>query len=369
MASAQQPESQRNAIFISCTDAQIVQAPYVWKTLASTRRPGLEAMMPGAYLRATFQGAKCIALVIDGDANAGCPAASMPVIEFSIDERPFETVQLSKTAGEYQLPVAAQLDPEQQHRVEIFYRAADLTNGRWTKTSSRLRLVGFELNPGAGVAPTPVRTKRAIGFGDSITEGVGADGEFTSWQKLEVNNARATWLPMVAAALDAEYGQLGSGGQGMVRGLELPPLSETWSKYDGETSRLKDGRLSPPPDFLFCAMGTNDFDKDITDAYLGWLQEIRNACPQAQVFCIVPPLQVHDREIGVAVERRRRDGDLRVHLVSTASLKNEFRANYGPTRLAHDGVHPSDIGQARLASLIAVEVGRALGRPDAGRER
>jgi lysophospholipase L1-like esterase len=324
--------------------------------------------MPGAYVRGMFQNAERISLVIEGEANAGCRAESMPAIEFSVDEGPYRIVQLTKTAREYSLPLASQLNPERAHRVEVLFRAADLTNGRWTKTASRLRLVGFQLNAGASAAPTPVRPKRAIGFGDSITEGVGADGEFTSWQKLDKNNARATWFPMVAAALNAEYGQLGSGGQGMVRALELPALTETWAKYDAETSRLKNGVLSPPPDFVFCAMGTNDFEKDITETYARWLQDVRKACPKAEVFCIVPPLQVHEREISSAVEARRREGDSRVHLIATASLASEFRVNQGPTRLAYDGVHPSVYGQARLAALIAVDVGKALSQ-QAARER
>lgn len=62
-----------------------------------------------------------------------------------------------------------------------------------------------------------MRTKRAIGYGDSITEGVGVDGLFTSWSLIGVNNARATWFPLVCAVLDCEYGQLGSGGWGMAQ--------------------------------------------------------------------------------------------------------------------------------------------------------
>jgi lysophospholipase L1-like esterase len=344
-------------VFISCADSRIVQAPYVWKPLHSEQGAQLEATMPGAYVRATFRDADRIALLVDGEANRDCPPASMPVIEFSIDERPYQVVQLTKTAGHYSLPLASRLNRAQPHRLELFFRAADLTNGRWTRTASRLRVIGFQVNKDAALAPTPVRPKRVVGFGDSITEGVGADGKFTSWQKLEVNNARATWLPVVAAALNAEYGQLGSGGQGMVCALELPALPDTWSKYDAESSRLKDAVLSPPPDVVFCAMGTNDFEKDVTAPYVQWLRDLRKACPQARVFCIVPPLQLHDREIASAVESCRREGDERVHLISTSGLAGEYRVNQGPTRMAFDGVHPNVYGQARLATLIAAEVG------------
>jgi lysophospholipase L1-like esterase len=358
-ASGQEPEPPSDGVFISCSDPRVVQAPYVWKTLETSPRARIEATMPGAYVRAAFREAIRLALVIDGEANAGCPAESMPVIEFSVDEKPYEIVKLTKTASEYALPLADKLDRAQPHRVDIFFRAADLTNGRWNKAASRLRLVGFRLNDGASVVQTTIRPKRAIGFGDSITEGVGVDGPFRSWQKLSVNNARITWLPMVAAALDAEYGQLGSGGQGMVRGLELPALTETWRNYDAAGTRLKDGVLSPPPDYIFCATGTNDFEKVITDDYAKWLRDIRRASPESQIFCIIPPLQLHDHEIAAAVDARRHEGDGRVHLVSTSSLANEYRINHGATRMSYDGVHPNVLGQAQLAAMIAVEVGRA----------
>ena len=346
---------------ISCLDGQIVCSPYAWKTLGSGEKAEIEAAMPGAYVRATIAGTSRISLVVDGETNAGCPAASMPVVEYSIDEKPFEVVPLTKTAGEYALPLGDKLDPALPHRVDVYFRASDLTNGRWTKTASRLRLVGFRVDSGATLSPTPSSAKRALGFGDSITEGVGGDGEFTSWQKIAVNNARATWFPMIAAALDAEYGQLGSGGQGMVRGLELPPLTETWSQFDSESSRLVEGKLVPAPDYIFCAMGTNDFEKVIDEDYGRWLREIRTAAPEAEIFCIIPPLQLHADEIEKAVDQRREAGDGRVHSIPTASIASEYRVNQGPTRMAYDGVHPSVYGQARLAALIATEVGKVLG--------
>jgi len=358
LAQAHAPDSHQQPQFISCLHSKVVRSPYVWKTLGPKKHQRIEATMPGAYLRATFREASRIALVIDGEANAGCSRSSMPIIEYSIDEQPYKIVPLKETSGEYALTLAHGFDPALPHRVEVIFRAADLTNGRWTKTASRLRIAGFQLNAGAQIEPTPRRTKRAIGFGDSITEGVGVHGEFTSWQKLEVNNARATWLPIVAAALDAEYGQLGSGGQGMVRALELPALTETWSRYDAETSRLTGGKLLPEPDYIFCAMGTNDYEKVITEEYIRWLIAVRTACPAAQIFCIVPPLQVHADEIASAVATRRNAGDAEVHLIETASLAPEYRVAQGPTRMAYDGAHPSVYGQAQLAAIIAAKAGR-----------
>lgn len=346
--------------FVSCFDEAVVRAPYVWKAIGAGETAAIEACMPGAYLRLTVNGSAEVALVVDGDANRGCPPVSMPVIEYSIDERPFTIVPLTRTAGRYAIPLTNDLDPALPHRVEVFFRAADLTNARWTKPASRLRVIGFEIGDGAKLVESSRRPKFALGFGDSITEGVGGDGLFTSWQKLEANNARATWLPLVAGALDAEYGQLGSGGQGMVRALELPALTETWSRFDSESSRLVDGKLSPQPDYIFCAMGTNDFETIITEDYTRWLRDVRQAAPNAHIFCIAPPLQVHADEIAAAVTSRRSEGDKRVHLISTAALAAEYRVGQGATRAAFDGVHPTVFGQAQLGALIASQAQHAL---------
>ena len=345
---------------IGIDHSDLLLAPYVWKRTGSGPTARAEAAMPGAYLKGMFQGSETVGLSIDGTANRGCPAASMPFIEFSIDEGSFQVVHLTRSGEVYVLPLANKLDAGKPHRLEIYLRAADLTQDRWKSSIAHLRIAGLSLDAAGSLLLAPARPRRAIGFGDSITEGVGGDGLFTSSQSLEVNNARATWLPIVCSALNCEYGQLGSGGQGMTRTIHLPPLPETWDRHDATSSRLTDGLLLPEPDDIFCAMGTNDFDKDIATDYVRWLTAMRKACPHARFFCIVPTLGVHRAEVTAAVAARGQAGDKRVHLIDTAPLKSFFRANQGATQLAYDGVHPSQFGQAVLGALIAVEAQKVL---------
>jgi hypothetical protein len=249
---------------VAVDQADLRRSPYTWKMSGKGPDARAEAAIPGAYLKAAFRGSATVGLVVDGTANRACPAPSLPVIEFSIDDGPYRVVALTRTGAVYTLPLASGLDAAATHRVELILRAADLTRDRWRSSIAHLRLAGLAIDAVGTTLPTPTRTRRAIGFGDSITEGVGVDGLFTSWQSLGVNNARATWFPIVCAALDCEYGQLGSGGQGMTRPIEMPPLPLTWDRYDPTTTRLTGGRLLPEPDYIFCALGTNDFDKDIT---------------------------------------------------------------------------------------------------------
>ncbi len=187
------------------------------------------------------------------------------------------------------------------------------------------------------------------------------------YSNLLMNNARVTWFPLVCAALDCEYGQLGTGGQGMVKqGMALPPLPQTWDHYDADTSRLVNGLLQPEPDYVFCAMGTNDFLKDghepsdITSAYTGWLESVRKAAPHTAIFCVVPPLGWHATEVAAAVAARNKVGDSNVHLIDTARVKEGYDG-WHATEFAPDGVHPSEYGNAVLAALISSEAQKALG--------
>jgi lysophospholipase L1-like esterase len=350
---------------IACDHADFGLAPYVWKRTGAGHTARAEATMPGAYFKAVFRDSKTVGLIVDSTANNGCPTSSMPVVEFCVDDGPLKIVPLTRTIGIYTLPLGDHLETTAQHRLDVCFRAADLTQNRWRASTSHLRIAGLVLDHGGSLLPCPRRPKRAIGFGDSITEGVGVDGLFSSWQSLGVNSARAAWFPIVCAALDCEYGQLGSGGHAMVRPIELPPLPETWDHYDATTSRLTNGLLLPEPDYFFCCMGTNDFDSrtrlplDITAEYTRWLIAVRKACPHAQVFCVVPPLGWHRAEVKAAVVARNKADDAKVHLIDTAPLQDGFRAS-GASRLAYDGVHPTVYGNALLGALIAVETQEIL---------
>jgi lysophospholipase L1-like esterase len=287
----------------------------------------------------------------------------MPSIEYSVDEGPFKVVQLSKTREVYVLPLAESLDAKTSHRLDFYFRSADLTRHRWRSPTSRLRIAGLAMDAGGELLPRPTRPKRAIGFGDSIMEGVGLDSLFTSWQSIAMNNARGSWFPIVCAALNCEYGQIGSGGLGMSNTkMEMPPLPRIWDHYETTTSRLTGGLLLPEPDYVFCCLGTNDPGLDITADYIGWLTAMRQACPSTRFFCIVPPLGLHRTEVRAAVSTRNKAGDQKVYLLDTASLEDAFRAGRGPTQLAYDGVHPSQYGQALLSTMIAVEVQKILSR-------
>ena len=230
-------QAKKSMTTISCDNVRIALAPYVWKCTGSGATARAEATMPGT-------------------GNSKCPASGMPVVDYSVDEGPFKTIHLANAGEVYVLPLAQGLEAGKQHRVEFYFRAASFDVGRWTRATGHLRIAGVQLDDGASLMPPPQRAKKAIGFGDSITEGVNVEGSVPFYSNLLMNNARCTWFPIVSAALDCEYGQLGTGGQGMIRSnTPMPPLPRTWDHYDAATSRLTDGLLTPQPELCLLRDG------------------------------------------------------------------------------------------------------------------
>jgi hypothetical protein len=358
-------EETRKLATIGVDDASLYWSPYVWKKAGEGEAARAEATMPGAYLKLAVRGSTTARLLVDGTANNGCPKEAMPIVDYSVDNGAFQSVRLRQTDKVYAIPLAEKLDATKEHRIDVYFRAANLGMNRWRAATGRLRLAGFAFDAGSTLRPVAIRAKRAIGFGDSIFEGVCVEKLGPYYSDLTMNNARVTWFPIVCAALGCEYGQLGTGGQGMVRPIEIPPLPQTWDHYDAATSRLTDGKLLPEPDYVFCGMGTNDHNpKDMSlipigDAYLAWLVSVRKACPSAVIFCVVPPLGWHDKEIADAVAARNKAGDKRVFLIDLVSLRDGWGLK-GATTLAYDGVHPSIYGSAMLAAVIAAEAQKIL---------
>jgi lysophospholipase L1-like esterase len=355
------------SMVLTCDNPKLFLSPYTWKLTGNGEAARAEATMPGAYVKAIVSGTTSLGLVIDSTDNEGYPELQMPLIEYSIDYGPFQPVRLVKIGEVYTLPITQELDPNMPHRLEIYFRATVFDGTRWASSNSHLRIAGLAVDAGAHLLDIPRRVKNAIAFGDSITEGHGVE---------ETNHARGAWVAFACAALDCEYGQLGTCGQGLVQPkMAMPPLPQTWDHYDASTSRLQDGLLVPEPDYFFCAMGTNDFvtnsnppgnyiGLDITDTYVQWLAAIRQACPNSLIFCIVPPSGVHRDEIHQVVKRRNQSGDARVFIIDLPWLAATITVKDGvTTQLAPgDGVHPMLYGQAMFGACVAVEAQKIIDR-------
>jgi len=144
-----QPELQANVKvpkLIACDDPNLFLAPYVWKRLQTNSTVHFEATMPGAYIKTGVQGTETIGIVIDGTANNGHPASSMPTVEFSVDEGDFKTIQLSPIGEVYTLALVKGLNAKVPHRLDFYFRAANLVQKRWRSSTAHLRIAGLALD-------------------------------------------------------------------------------------------------------------------------------------------------------------------------------------------------------------------------------
>jgi len=95
---------------------------------------------------------------------------------FRIDGGQFRAIQLTNRDKLENAPADRRAGPSDAASVSFYFRAASLGPDRWSTSAVHLRIAGIALDPGGSLLPCPARAKRAIGFGDSITEGVCAEG-------------------------------------------------------------------------------------------------------------------------------------------------------------------------------------------------
>ena len=341
-------------------------SPYTWHLSQSFGTPSAEAPNPGAYFKTTVSGTSTIKVKIDGSCNEGYPDKINVFTEYSVDGAPFEVKQLERIFEPYDITLAEGLDPAVDHTVQFYFKSGDIM--RWESHTPHLRIKGLVADNGASLKVYPKRSKTVLAFGDSITEGVGAESTFTTWNDVSGCNARVTWLPVVCDALDCEYGQVGSGGEGMWQPqMPIPPLYKSWKYLWKDVSRLKGGKLVPEPDYIFCNMGTNDYqlpmenhsyDVDIYTPYMSWLKQVRAAAPKAKIFCIVPPCGEHLENITRVVKDFN---DKNTYLINVPNVADRITVHdWHLTTLTYDGVHPTVHGHAILGASIAVQIQKAL---------
>lgn len=353
---------------IPANDKNLFFSPYTWQDRGNGR---FTARMPGAYLKIKTERTSSLSVLIDRTENAGCPAEAMPVMEISLDNAPVQIIPVPAWDQSddplYELPIIQNGNPTVIHSAEINFRASNLMRKRWFNPDTHLTVVGIALNEEGHLLPPAPRPRLAIGFGDSITEGVGAEKTFVSWNDLSANRSAGSWFPLLCAALGCEYGQLGTGGQGLILDTyTMRSLVHTWDQFTEGVSRLDHGLLLPEPDYVFCAMGTNDFDQTTKIPFQieadaeKWLTNVRNACPHARIYWLIPPLGQHESEIRRAVDRRNASGDDLVWIIDTSPVRNGFDITGKPSRYAGDGIHPGPEGNAILAALASGTVNQTL---------
>jgi len=310
----------------------------------------VEWVNPGSYLKLGFTG-RSLRLRIDTSAAA---QGSMPKVRWSLDDGRLATLYLKR--GQKTIDIANGLSAG-AHTLAFYLAATDAYADRWNLPVQSLKITGIEIDAGASVSapsgPIAIEPKRALLFGDSITEGMWVLGDSKDYTKaLEFNDATQAWPAMLAEGLGTEYGICGFGGQSWVRYMhEVPPFPASWKEYSKGRSRLIDGKLFPTPDYVFVNMGTND-SADVSAAAEGWLREILTAVGEkTQVFVIVPFGQQRAENLKRAIEKVP---DSRAFKLDLGQKWAFGLHSYGvPARVAYDGLHPDSQAAGRYAAAIA----------------
>jgi len=320
-----------------------VTSPAVFLSPYNTTAQG-EWIYPGGYLKTTFTGTRAV-LHIDTQTMQG-PA---PKFRWSIDGGPLQTAQASST-----LPLAAGLRPG-RHALTVWLAATDANYDRWRQPQQIVRLKSLEIDDGAKLsAPRGLHKKRAVFFGDSITEGAWnlgnsyrvVDKKWVDWVKH--SDATEAWPFFLAARMGVEYGVIGSGGMSWLRPSHssIPPFPEAWRfHYQGHPRDFR-----PAPDYVVVNMGTNDGTRDTAPAVTAWLREVLRTFPKAQIWLFIPFGQQNKGPLEAALAAV---SNKRIHKIDLGPANAQGLNKYGAhSATSHDGLHPKAATHRSLAEAV-----------------
>ena len=249
-------------------DAHIYFSEHNWAHDASLA----SAVNAGAYLKLAFRRSASVALLLQPPDAAAIANASAAVqymtIAYSVDNGPRLLAPVFTNTSRVTFANALPADDSdaRPHTLAVYVYNSRQSANRWKDptrgTSAAALLVrGVALDDGAAAAPVAalrLRPRRALFFGDSITEGVAAQCEpaagCTAHGDLCSNSGTKSWVHATAAALRAEFSQVGFGGLGWVvpGGGGVVPLYtpgddglSSWNKVYANRSRSFGGPCSP----------------------------------------------------------------------------------------------------------------------------
>jgi lysophospholipase L1-like esterase len=369
------------SIIASANSPSLLFSPYGWGTVDN----GVQTSNAGAYLKFRFNGSQAT-LNVDTSTQT-----SFPLLDVYVDgQQTGDQLWLKNaTNGQIQLFGGGAGD----HDVVVYFRRRELFDGTnpsvtavkqqdWLTDAEHLRVTGVEVSGGSGFLNNSfARSKTAVFFGDSITEGGvqtfepnapdrPANFPFTDI----VNNfSYKTYAARLGDLLNVEYGQVGWSGSGWLRPSAPtgnPPVLDSWLRYNGQSTAQRN--FNPQPDYVFMNLGTNDIpfnagenniNFNVTDTAYNWLKEARQRIPGAEIFVIYPFNQTKNAELRQGIVRYLNDnpGDTKVHALNLGA--EGARGLVGPyiAEFAVDSVHPTASRHQQLAGLLYDQIKPIVG--------
>jgi lysophospholipase L1-like esterase len=365
----------------SVNNQSLLFSPYGWGTVGN----GVQTSNAGAYLKFRFNGSQAT-LNVDTSNQT-----SFPLLDVYVDGRQTGDQLWLKNAtnGQIQLFGGGVGD----HDVVVYFRRRELFDGTnplvtavkqqdWLTDAEHLRVTGVEVNGGSGFLNNSfARSKTAVFFGDSITEGGvqtfepnapdrPANFPFTDI----VNNfSYKTYAARLGDLLNVEYGQVGWSGSGWVRPSTPtgnPPILDSWLRYNGQSTTPRN--FNPQPDYVFINLGTNDIpfnsgenniNFNVTDTAYNWLKEARQRVPGAEIFVIYPFNQTKNAELRQGIVRylNENPGDTKVHALNLGAEGARGLVGSYIAEFAVDSVHPTASRHQQLAGLLYDQIKPIIG--------
>jgi lysophospholipase L1-like esterase len=342
---------------ISSRAAAVFQSPYNWDSLNvgdyGVAVPCVQTPSCGAYLKVNFSGSTTFSVYLDTSIYGAVPSGSLTI-----------TARLDKGSLEVVLPVQQSTALHTfftglatgSHTVEVYLSGSTQNIGtRWganstTSPTSVIRVMAFVLDTGGVLAAPTLRPKRALFFGDSITEGVNASG--TTTQPAD-HGKSYPWF--IAPALNAERGTVGFASSGWTHvGVGGVPVFPTfWNLYSTGRSR----NLTPAPDYVFVMQSQNDAGSSaVTALAVTWLSQARAAFPSAWIFILPPPSATGATQLQAAVSQYRTATPADQKVVYLNIFQYFDNGGFGilgsATAQSVDHVHPLERENGRISDAI-----------------
>ncbi len=227
------------------------------------------------------------------------------------------------------------------------------------------QILGFEVTPGPDLLDVHPGKHRLEVIGDSISCGYGDEGKSEKEHfSVDTENAYMAYGAVAARTLNADYTCIAWSGRKMWPDNTVPSIYNLTLPQDPSSVW---NFPAPHPDAIVINLATNDFgqkqpdEAGWTDAYAGFIGELRKHDPKARVYCAIgtmmsdqyPPnrrdvsvLRAYLKEI---VRKRSAAGDTNVTII-----------DFGTQDAAHDGLgsdwHPNLTTHAKMAAQLAAQI-------------
>ena len=341
----------RTLITVDNTDWVSGRSPYNWYSVGSSY---IQSVNPGSYFKVNFSGTSVYMKVdVSAISAASVIAKSYPRIYYQVDGGSWQTYQLQ--SSDTSIPLATSLS-DSVHNLQVIFLSSDAYTTKWDGTMS-LKITGLTLDSGKILSPATLLPKKMIFFGDSITEGawvLGNHTDLTDYSNYEM--ATASWIVPVASGLNAEYGNVGFGGQSWSQAwVQLPSLPNAWNYYFSTNSRLTGGLFSPAPDYVVENIGHND--PSLTQSIVtNWFTSLRAATgPTTKIFAVLPFTGSVNTTITNGFNAYvSASSDTKAYLINLGSNGTTYSATI-PT-YSYDGSHPNVAGDAQLGALVLAQI-------------